>query len=75
MAKQRVQVWDAHGGVHLFRRLRVKLNQTTRDGGRELYLQSPPPQSLGQMGGRVLLQALDAGNRVLASLQYISIRK
>jgi hypothetical protein len=38
VAEQRVQVRDAQGGTHLFRRLRVKLDQATRDGDRVLYL-------------------------------------
>ena len=38
VAEQRVQVWDAHGGMHLFRRIRVKLDQATRDGDRALYI-------------------------------------
>ena len=38
VAEQRVQVRDAQGGTHLFRRLRVKRDQATRDGDRVLYL-------------------------------------
>src|SRR5712691_11604508 len=38
VAEQRVQVWDAQGGAHLFRRLRVKLDQATRDGDKVLYI-------------------------------------
>jgi Transposase DDE domain len=38
VAEQRVQVRDAQGGTHLLRRIRVKLDQATRDGDRELYL-------------------------------------
>jgi IS4 transposase len=38
VAEQRVQVRDAQGGAHLFRRLRVKLDQATRDGDRVLYI-------------------------------------
>jgi IS4 transposase len=38
VAEQRVQVWDAHGGAHLFRRIQVKLDQATRDGDRVLYI-------------------------------------
>jgi hypothetical protein len=37
-AEQRVQVRDAQGGTHLFRRIRVKLDQATRDGDRVLYI-------------------------------------
>jgi hypothetical protein len=36
VAEQRVQVWDEQGGAHLFRRIRVKLDEATRDGDREL---------------------------------------
>jgi hypothetical protein len=38
VAEQRVQVWDAQGVAHLFRRLRVKLDEATRDGDRVLSL-------------------------------------
>jgi hypothetical protein len=38
VAEQRVQVWDEQGGAHLFRRIRVKLDEATRDGARELYI-------------------------------------
>ena len=38
VAEQRVQVWDAQGNAHLFRRIRVKLDQATRDGDRVLYI-------------------------------------
>ena len=38
VAEQRVQVRDAQGGMHLFRRIQVKLDQATRDGDRVLYL-------------------------------------
>ena len=38
VAEQRVQVRDAQGGTHLFRRIRVKLDQPTRDGDRVLSL-------------------------------------
>ena len=38
VAEQRVQVRDAQGGTHLFRRIRVKLDQATRDGDRVLYI-------------------------------------
>src|SRR3989441_5015077 len=43
VAEQRVQVWDAQGGAHLFRRIRVKLDQATRDGDRGLYLLTNVP--------------------------------
>jgi len=38
VAEQRVQVWDTQGQAHLFRRIRVKLDQATRDGDRVLYI-------------------------------------
>jgi Transposase DDE domain len=38
VAEQRVQVRDAQGGIHLFRRIQVKLDQPTRDGDRVLYI-------------------------------------
>ena len=38
VAEQRVQVRDAQGDAHLFRRIRVKLDQATRDGDRVLYI-------------------------------------
>jgi hypothetical protein len=38
VAEQRVQVWDAQSNAHLFRRIRVKLDQATRDGDRVLYI-------------------------------------
>jgi IS4 transposase len=38
VAEQRIRVWDAQGAVHVFRRIRVKLDQATRDGDRLLYL-------------------------------------
>ena len=43
VAEQRVQVWDAQGDVHLFRRIRVKLDQATRDGDRVLYILTKLP--------------------------------
>jgi hypothetical protein len=38
VAEQRVPVRDAQGGAHLLRRLRVQLDQATRDGDRGLYI-------------------------------------
>jgi IS4 transposase len=38
VAEQRVQVRDAQGQAHLFRRIQVKLDQSTRDGDRVLYI-------------------------------------
>ncbi len=43
VAEPRVQVRDAQGGAHLFRRIRVKLDQATRDGDRVLYLLTNVP--------------------------------
>src|SRR5713101_1577372 len=43
VAEQRVQVRDAQGGTHLFRRIRVKLDQATRDGDRVLYILTNVP--------------------------------
>jgi IS4 transposase len=36
VAEQRVQVREAQGGTHLFRRIQVKLDEATRDGDRGL---------------------------------------
>jgi len=38
VAEQRVQVRDAQDTAHLFRRIRVQLDQPTRDGDRGLYI-------------------------------------
>ena len=38
VAEQWVEVRDAQGQTHLFRRIQVKLDQATRDGDRVLYL-------------------------------------
>jgi hypothetical protein len=43
VAEQRVQVWDAQGNAHLFRRIQVKLDQATRDGDRVLYILTNVP--------------------------------
>src|SRR5438128_6979518 len=43
VAEQRVQVRDAQGSPHLFRRIRVKLDQATRDGDRVLYILTNVP--------------------------------
>jgi DDE family transposase len=43
VAEQRVQVWDAQGNAHLFRRIQVKLDQATRDGDRALYILTNVP--------------------------------
>jgi IS4 transposase len=38
IAEQRVRVVDAQGGVHVLRRLRMKLDHATRDGATLLYI-------------------------------------
>jgi IS4 transposase len=38
IAEQRVRVVDAQGGVHVFRRLRMKLDRATRNGATLLYI-------------------------------------
>jgi IS4 transposase len=43
VAEQRVQVWDAQGNAHLFRRIQVKLDQATRDGEQVLYILTNVP--------------------------------
>jgi IS4 transposase len=43
VAEQRVQVYDAQGRAHLFRRIQVKLDQATRDGDCVLYLLTNVP--------------------------------
>jgi hypothetical protein len=43
VAEQRVQVRDPQGGTHLCRRIRVKLDQATRDGDRVLYILTNVP--------------------------------
>jgi IS4 transposase len=43
LAEQRVHVVDAQGGVHVFRRLRLKLDHATRDGATLLYLVTNVP--------------------------------
>ena len=44
VAEQRVEVRDAQGRTQMFRRIRVKLDQATRDGDQELYLLTNLPQ-------------------------------
>ena len=45
IAEQRVQVVDTDGQAHVFRRVRIKLNEPTRDGDRRLYiLTNLPPR-------------------------------
>jgi hypothetical protein len=43
VAEQRVQVWEAQGGAHLVRRIRVKRDQATRDGDRGLDILTNVP--------------------------------
>jgi len=43
VAEQRVQVRDAQGVAHRFRRIRVQLDQATRDGDQVLYLLTNVP--------------------------------
>jgi hypothetical protein len=43
VAEQRGQVREAQGGVHLFRRIQVQLDQATRDGDRVLYILTNVP--------------------------------
>jgi hypothetical protein len=43
VAEQRIRVWDAQGVAHVFRRIRVKLDQATRDGDRLLYIVTNVP--------------------------------
>jgi IS4 transposase len=43
VAEQRVPVQDAQGGTHLLRRIRVKLDQPTRDGDRVLVILTTLP--------------------------------
>jgi IS4 transposase len=43
VAEQRIRVWNAHGEAHVLRRIRVKLDQATRDGDRLLYLVTNVP--------------------------------
>jgi IS4 transposase len=43
MAEQRVRVMDAHGKAHVFRRLRIKVHEATRDGDRRLYILTNVP--------------------------------
>jgi Transposase DDE domain len=43
VAEQRVQVRDAQGDAHLWRRIQVKRDQATRDGDRVLYILTNVP--------------------------------
>lgn len=46
VAEQRVQVIDAAGQAHRFRRIRVKLDQSTRDGDQVIYLLTNLPRKV-----------------------------
>jgi hypothetical protein len=46
VAEQQIRVWDAQGTAHVFRRLRVKLDQPTRDGDSLLYIVTNLPRHL-----------------------------
>ena len=46
IAQQRVRVVDAHGNLHVFRRLRIKLKQATRDGAKRLYILTNLPRQV-----------------------------
>jgi IS4 transposase len=44
VAEQRVRVQDAQGNWHVFRRLRIKLDEATRDGDKLLYILTNVPR-------------------------------
>ena len=44
VAEQQIRVVDAHGEPHVFRRLRITLDEVTRDGDRFLYLVTNVPR-------------------------------
>lgn len=46
VAEQRVQVVDAKGRAHRFRRIRVELDQPTRDGERVIYILTNLPRTV-----------------------------
>jgi hypothetical protein len=46
VAEQRVQVVDATGKAHRFRRIRVELDQPTRDGDRVIYILTNLPRKV-----------------------------
>jgi IS4 transposase len=46
LAQQRVCVVDTQGNKHIFRRLRIKLNEATRDGATLLYILTNLPQQM-----------------------------
>jgi hypothetical protein len=44
VAEQWVQIWDAQGDAHVLRRMRVQLDQATRDGRKLLYIVTNLPR-------------------------------
>jgi hypothetical protein len=46
IAQQRVRVTDTQGNPHVFRRLRIKLKQATRDGDKRLYILTNLPRQV-----------------------------
>ena len=46
VAQQRVSVVDKHGHQHVFRRLRIKLNQATRDGATIIHILTNLPRQV-----------------------------
>ena len=46
VAQQRVCVVDAQGNKHIFRRLRIKLNEATRDGATIIYILTNLPRQV-----------------------------
>ncbi len=46
VAQQRVCVVDTHGHKHIFRRLRIKLNEATRDGATILHILTNVPRQV-----------------------------
>ena len=51
VAQQRVRVVDGQGNPHIFRRLRLKLNEATRDGATILHILTNLPRQVS--AGRV----------------------
>lgn len=46
MAQQRVRVVDAHGDMPIFRRLRIKLHEATRDGATIIHILTNVPRQV-----------------------------
>lgn len=46
VAQQRVRVVDAHGTPHIFRRLRIKLHEATRDGATIIHILTNVPRQV-----------------------------